>query len=109
MDCCICNKEIDVQLFQNAIKPQLSSFKDLKNQSVIKHHGFGGLEKLLHGSNTFINAHSSGVAVMFAHGRANYLLDFKECIEAMLEKEKKTPKYRTYPIRSFVAYMCLNR
>jgi len=46
---------------------------------------------------------------MFAHGRANYLLDFKECIEAMLEKEKKTPKYRTYPIQSFVAHMCLNR
>jgi len=46
---------------------------------------------------------------MFTHGRANYLLDFKERIEAMLIRQKNSPKYRTYQIRSFVAHMCLNR
>jgi len=100
---------LNVQLFQNASEPIMASHKDLKSQTVIKQHGFNGLEKLLHSSNTFLNAHSSGVAAMFTHGRANYMLDFKERIEAMLIRDKNTPQYRTYHIRSFVAHMCLNR
>jgi hypothetical protein len=100
---------LNVLLYQNAKLPILSNYHTLKNQDIIKQHGFNGLKKLLDPSIRFLEGHSASVPTMFARGRANYLLDIKERMETMLKTEKGLPPYRTYPIRSFIAHLCLNK
>ncbi len=100
---------VTIQLFQNARLPALNSIEDVRNSVIIKQHGFVSLKRLLDSSNSYLDAHSSSVVAMFARGRADYLLDFKERSEAMITKERNMPKYREYPIRVLRGHICLNK
>ena len=100
---------VSIHLFQNAEKQILASYKDLKSENVLKQHGFHTLEKILDPSNTYTEAHYRSLAAMFAAKRADYLIGFYERQLAQLRKKRGKFKWRSYPLKTFNGYLCLNR
>jgi hypothetical protein len=100
---------VSIHLFQNAEKRVLGSYKDLKSERVLKQHGFHTLEKILDPSNSYVEAHYRSLASMFVQKRADYLIGFKERQLAQLRKKPGGFKWRSYPVKTFNGYLCLNR
>ena len=96
-------------LHQNSKELSLATFKDLKNATILKQHGFDGITKLLDLSNKHLLAYAEGLISPFAFKWTMHLLEFKVRFDYMAESRRDIPDYRSYPVRRFDSFLCLNK
>ena len=100
---------VHVTLHQNSKELSLATFKDLKNATILKQHGFDGITKLLDLSNKHLLAYAEGLISPFAFKWTMHLLEFKVRFDYMAESRRDIPDYRSYPVRRFDSFLCLNK
>jgi len=88
--------------------PTLKDPGALKDKVILKQRGFGGLTKLLDPSNEIKNANFYSIVPMFNRRRVDYIADFKERIEPLLDEAKGHP-YSLHTLKTYGSYLCLNK
>lgn len=98
---------LNIELFQIASETKLQSFKALKDQTVLKQHGYSSLKNVLDKSNSFIDVPYESLVPMFARRRAPYLIGFRERLKPLMDVRIGELGYRSYNIKTLKAHLCL--
>ena len=96
-------------LIQLASEPKLESVSELKDRTVLKQRGFGGLVKLLDPSNSFYEAGFTSIVPMLARQRAKHMIDYKERILPRLLEHFSPDDFRLYNLRRYTGSLCLHK